>query len=162
MVKKYGQTDLSNYSENLKKDQAERRGKLKKLFSGPLFPKGTGGIFPKYDEALKKKQADVEKDMPTTKSKVASKSAAAGATAVGVSLHSGTKKKTKTADTNGKKPKSFDEAFRMAKGQKTFTYKGKSYARVTKDEMEKAGFKSLRAYLNAQKGTKRTQIAKRP
>jgi hypothetical protein len=42
----------------------------------------------------------------------------------------------------------------MAKGQKTFTYKGKSYARVTKDEMEKAGFKSLRAYLNAQKTTR--------
>ena len=155
MTKKYGTTDLSSYSENLKKDQAERRGKLKKLFSGPLFPKGTGGIFPKYDEALKKKQADVEKDMPTVKSKPAS-------TNVGVSLHDGAKKKTKTAVTNGKKPKSFDEAFKMAKGQKTFTYKGKSYARITKDEMEKAGFKSLRAYLNAQKGTKRTKIAKRP
>ena len=60
------------------------------------------------------------------------------------------------------KPKSFDEAFKMAKGQKTFTYKGKSYARVTKDEMKKAGFKSLIAYLNAQKGTKKTKIAKRP
>ena len=47
----------------------------------------------------------------------------------------------------------------MAKGQKTFTYKGKSYARVTKDEIEKAGFKSLKAYLNDQK---RTRIAKRP
>ena len=39
MAKKYGTTELSNYSENLKKDQAERRKKLKKLFSGPLFPK---------------------------------------------------------------------------------------------------------------------------
>ena len=38
-----------------------------------------------------------------------------------------------------------------AKGQKSFTFKGKSYARVTKEEMEKAGFKSLRAYLNAQR-----------
>ena len=126
MTKKYGTTDLSSYSENLKKDQAERRGKLKKLFSGPLFPKGTGGLFPKYDEALKKKQASVEVEMPKAK------------------------------------PKSFDEAFKMAKGQKTFTYKGKSYARVTKDEMKKAGFKSLRAYLNAQKGTKGTKIARRP
>ena len=153
MTKKYGTTDLSSYSENLKKDQAERRGKLKKLFSGPLFPKGTGGLFPKYDEALKKKQANVEIDMPTVKSKTASTKN------VGVSLHGGAKKKTKTADTNDKKPKSFDEAFKMAKGQKTFTYKGKSYARVTKDEIEKAGFKSLRAYLNA---PKRTKVAKRP
>ena len=152
MTKKYGTTDLSSYSENLKKDQAERRGKLKKLFSGPLFPKGTGGIFPKYDEALKKKQANVEVEMPKAKSKVTSKSS-------GVNIHSGDNKKTKTADENGKKPKSFAEAFKMAKGQKTFTYKGKSYARVTKDEIEKAGFKSLRAYLNA---PKRTKIGKRP
>ena len=151
MVKKYGTTDLSSYSENLKKDQAERRGKLKKLFSGPLFPKGTGGILPKYDKALKQKQANVEAEMPKAKNKSASKD-------VGVSLHGGSSKKTKTAKDNDKKPKSFDEAFKMAKGQKTFTYKGKSYARVTKDEMEKAGFKSLRAYLNDQK---KTRIAKR-
>ena len=156
MTKKYGTTDLSSYSENLKKDQAERRGKLKKLFSGPLFPKGTGGLFPKYDEALKKKQANVEVEMPKAKTK------STASTDVGVSLHGGAKKKTKTADTNDKKPKSFDEAFKMAKGQKTFTYKGKSYARVTKDEMKKAGFKSLRAYLNAQKSTKGTKIARRP
>ena len=53
-----------------------------------------------------------------------------------------------------KKPKSFAEAFKMAKGQKTFSFKGKSYARVTKEQMEKAGHKSLRAYLNAQKTTR--------
>ena len=94
MAKKYGTTELSNYSENLKKDQAERRGKLKKLFSGPLFPKGTGGIFPKYDESLKKKQANVEVEMPKAKSKVTSKSS-------GVNIHSGASKKTKTADANG-------------------------------------------------------------
>ena len=47
-------------------------------------------------------------------------------------------KTTSTKKTNGdKKPKSFAEAFKMAEGQKTFTFKGKSYARVTKDEMEK-------------------------
>ena len=56
MTKKYGTTELSSYSENLKKDQAERRSKLKKLFSQPLFPKGTGGLFPKYDKALEKKK----------------------------------------------------------------------------------------------------------
>ena len=64
MAKKYGITDLSEA-------QAERRGKLKKLFSQPLFPKGTGGLLPKYDASLKKKQADVEMELP--KSKIKSK-----------------------------------------------------------------------------------------
>ena len=144
MVKKYGQTDLS-------KDQAERRGKLKKLFSQPLFPKGTGGLLPKYDEGLKRKQANVEVDMPKVKTKATS-------TNVGSSLHGGSKKKDTAIAESPKKPKTFSEAFKEAKGQKTFTFKGKSYARVTKDELDKKGFKSLRAYLNSMKGTK---IAKR-
>ena len=133
------------------KDYGERdmlgKSKPKKsIFSGPLFPKGTGGLFPKYDAALKKKQANVEAELPTTKGSTA-KPPDAVLTGPKVS------RKTKTVKAD-KKPKSFDEAFKMAKGQKTFTYKGKSYARVTKDEMEKAGFKSLRAYLNAQKTTR--------
>ena len=155
MTKKYGTTDLSSYSENLKKDQAERRGKLKKLFSGPLFPKGTGGILPKYDEALKKKQANVEVEMPKAKIDTAGGFTSIRTADKILEKPGIAKSKTKKDD---KKPKSFDEAFKMAKGQKTFTYKGKSYARVTKDEIEKAGFKSLRAYLNDQK---RTRIAKR-
>ena len=144
MVKKYGTTDLSEA-------QAERRAKLKKLFSGPLFPKGTGGILPKYDEGLKKKQANVEMGLP--KSKIKSKTEN-----VGVSLHGGSKKKATEVAESTKKPKTFAEAFKAAKGQKTFTFEGKSYARVTKDELEKKGFKSLRAYLNAQK---RTKVAKK-
>ena len=144
MVKKYGQTDLS-------KDQAERRAKLKKLFSGPLFPKGTGGILPKYDEGLKRKQANVELGLPKSKIK-----RAGGFTAIRSPdkiLDKPGIAKTKT-EKDDKKPKTFSEAFKMAKGQKTFTFKGKSYARVTKDELEKKGFKSLRAYLNSMKGTK--------
>ena len=159
MVKKYGQTDLSSYSENLKKDQAERRGKLKKLFSEPLFPKGTGGILPKYDKALKRKQANVEIDIPKAKIDTAGGFTSIRTADKILEKPGIAKSKTKKDD---KKPKSFDEAFKMAKGQKTFTYKGKSYARVTKDEMKKAGFKSLRAYLNAQKDTKGTKIARRP
>jgi hypothetical protein len=149
MAKKYGITDLSEA-------QAERRGKLKKLFSGPLFPKGTGGLLPKYDAGLKKKQADVEMELP--KSKI---NRAGGFTSIRTADKILDKPgiAKKEAKKDDKKPKSFNEAFKMAKGQKTFTYKGKSYARVTKDEIEKAGFKSLRAYLNAQKGTK---VAKRP
>ena len=133
------------------KDYGERdmlgKSKPKKsIFSGPLFPKGTGGLFPKYDAGLRKKQANVEADLPTSKV-----STAKAPDAVLTGPKSSGSKKTVKAD---KKPKSFSEAFKMAKGQKTFTYKGKSYARVTKDEMEKSGFKSLRAYLNAQKTTR--------
>ena len=133
------------------KDYGERdmlgKSKPKKsIFSGPLFPKGTGGLLPKYDEALKRKQANVEAELPTSKV-----STAKAPDAVLTGPKSSGRGKGVKAD---KKPKSFDEAFKMAKGQKTFTYKGKSYARVTKDEMEKAGFKSLRAYLNAQKTTR--------
>ena len=53
MVKQYGQKDLNERSETLKRDQKARREKFKKLFTGPLFPKGTGGLFPKYDKGLK-------------------------------------------------------------------------------------------------------------
>ena len=153
MTKKYGTTELSSYSENLKKDQAERRSKLKKLFSQPLFPKGTGGLLPKYDKALeKKKLASIDDAMIVKPAKPKNPEQASN-------KPSPVKTTSTKSKTNGdKKPKSFAEAFKMAKGQKTFTFKGKSYARVTKDELEKRGFKSLRAYLNAQKTTR---VAKR-
>ena len=149
MVKEYGQKDLSDYSKNLKKDQEARRKKLKKIFSGPLFPKGTGGVFPKYDKAQeKKKLASIEDAMIVKPAKPKNPERASN-------KPSPVKTTSTKSKTNGnKKPKSFAEAFKMAKGQKTFTFKGKSYARVTKDELESRGFKSLRAYLNAQKTTK--------
>jgi hypothetical protein len=56
------------------------------------------------------------------------------------------------------KPTSFADAFRQAKGKKTFEFKGKKYARVTADEVKKAGFASLKDYLNA---PRKTQIAKK-
>ena len=135
------------------KDMLGKSKPKKSIFSGPLFPKGTGGLFPKYDAALKKKQANVEAELPTSKVNTAG-----GFTTVKKPEKNLEKPGTAKTKKTDKKPKSFDEAFKMAKGQKTFTYKGKSYARVTKDEMEKAGFKSLRAYLNAQKTTR---VAKR-
>jgi hypothetical protein len=48
--------------------------------------------------------------------------------------------------------KSFSEAFQDARqaGQKTFTYDGKQFAAVTKEEVEDKGFTSLRDYLNEQ------------
>ena len=149
MTKKYGTTELSDYSKNLKKAQEKRRGVLKKILSGPLFPKGTGGIFPKYDQAReKKKLASIEDAMIIKPTKPKNPEQASN-------KPSPVKTTSTKSKTNGdKKPKSFAEAFKAAKGQKTFTFKGKSYARVTKDELESRGFKSLRAYLNAQRTTK--------
>ena len=53
------------------------------------------------------------------------------------------------------KPKTFGEAFKKARKNKgpnaTFTYKGKKYSTVTKDQIKKAGYSNLRDYLNAQK-----------
>ena len=53
------------------------------------------------------------------------------------------------------KPKSFGEAFKKARKDKgpnsTFTYKGKKYSTVTKDQIKKAGFTNLRDYLNSKK-----------
>ena len=56
------------------------------------------------------------------------------------------------------KPTSFADAFKQAKGSKTFEFKGKRYARVTADEVKKAGFASLKDYLNA---PRKRQIAKK-
>jgi len=56
------------------------------------------------------------------------------------------------------KPKSFADAFKQAKGKKTFEFKGKRYARVTADEVKRAGFASLKDYLNA---PRKKQIAKK-
>lgn len=52
-------------------------------------------------------------------------------------------------------PSTFAAAFKKARKEKgpnsTFTYKGKQYSTVTVDQYQKAGFNSLREYLNAQK-----------
>ena len=131
------------------KDMFGKPTKRKSIFSGPLFPKGTGGVFPKYDKALEKKKiASMEDAMIVKPAKTKNPERASN-------KPSSVKTASTKSKTNGnKKPKSFAEAFKAAKGQKTFTFKGKSYARVTKDELESRGFKSLRAYLNAQKTTR--------
>jgi hypothetical protein len=53
------------------------------------------------------------------------------------------------------KPKSFGDAFKKARKSKgpnsTFTYQGKKYSTVTKDQIKKAGFTNLRDYLNSKK-----------
>lgn len=56
---------------------------------------------------------------------------------------------------SGTEPSTFGAAFKKARKEKgpnsTFTYKGKQYSTVTMDQVKKAGFNSLTAYLNAQK-----------
>ena len=59
-------------------------------------------------------------------------------------------------DMGGKtEAKTFGQAFREARKEKgpdaVFTYKGKQYSTVTEDQYKKAGFNSLREYLNAKK-----------
>jgi len=53
------------------------------------------------------------------------------------------------------KPKTFGEAFKKARKNKgpnaTFTYKGKKYSTVTKDQIKKAGYSNLRDYLKKKK-----------
>ena len=45
------------------KDYGEKdmlgKPKRKSIFSGPLFPKGTGGLLPKYDKALEKEKNSI-------------------------------------------------------------------------------------------------------
>jgi hypothetical protein len=63
--------------------------------------------------------------------------------------------KTGGGKKSGTEPSTFGAAFRKARKEKgpnsTFIYKGKVYSTVTEDQYKKAGFNSLREYLNAQK-----------
>ena len=71
------------------------------------------------------------------------------AAGIGLPFLKGGDKKSST------EPSNFAQAFRQARKEKgtdsTFTYKGKQYSTVTMDEVKKAGFNSLREYLNAKK-----------
>ena len=63
--------------------------------------------------------------------------------------------KTGGGKKSGTEPSTFGAAFKKARKEKgpnsTFTYKGKQYSTVTMDQVRKAGFNTLREYLNAQK-----------
>jgi len=61
-----------------------------------------------------------------------------------------------------KKDPTFGQAFKKARKEKgsnsTFNYKGKKYSTVTKDQVEKAGYSTLRQYLNAGGKKKKTGL----
>lgn len=62
-----------------------------------------------------------------------------------------------------RKDPTFGEAFKKARKEKgpnsTFNYKGKKYSTVTQDQVKKAGYNTLREYLNAG-GKKKTSVKK--
>ena len=86
---------------------------------------------------------------PGAKSKVPAFIVAAGTIGGGAALM------TSNKDKKSGSGMTFKEAFAKARKEKgklaTFTYKGKSYSTATADDVKKAGFKSLREYLNANK-----------
>ena len=86
---------------------------------------------------------------PGAKSKVPAFIVAAGTIGGGAALM------TSNKDKKSGSGMTFKEAFAKARKEKgklaTFTYKGKSYSTATADDVKKAGFKSLREYLNAKK-----------
>lgn len=61
-----------------------------------------------------------------------------------------------------KKDPTFGEAFKKARKEKgpmsSFDYKGKKYSTVTKDQVKKAGYNTLREYLNAGGKKKKTGL----
>ena len=86
---------------------------------------------------------------PGAKSKVPAFIVAAGTIGGGAALM------TSNKDKKSGSGMTFKEAFAKARKEKgklaTFTYKGKSYSMATADDVKKAGFKTLREYLNAKK-----------
>jgi hypothetical protein len=89
---------------------------------------------------------------PGAKSKIPAFIVAAGTIGGGAALM------TSNKDKNSGSGITFKEAFAKARKEKgklaTFTYKGKSYSTATEDDYKKAGYKSLREYLNAMKKKK--------
>tara|TARA_X000001382_G_scaffold28056_1_gene17928 strand:+ start:514 stop:1092 length:579 start_codon:yes stop_codon:yes gene_type:complete len=83
---------------------------------------------------------------------------AAGTIGGGAALMTGNKDKSNTDKKSGSGDMTFKQAFAKARKEKgklaTFTYKGKSYSTATEDDYKKAGYKSLREYLNAMKKKK--------
>lgn len=89
---------------------------------------------------------------PGTSKKVPAFIVAAGTIGGGAALM------TSNKDKKSGSGMTFKEAFAKARKEKgklsTFTYKGKSYSTATEDDYKKAGYKSLREYLNAMKKKK--------
>ena len=149
--KEYGQKNISEGGINPKSPKAKLEeikalraaNKITSKIEKPK--KTTSSINPRSPRARLEARKSLKRANEITSKPATTKSTAAA-----------TMGKPKT-DTKPK-PTSFADAFRQAKGKKTFEFKGKKYARVTADEVKKAGFASLKDYLNA---PRKTQIAKK-
>ena len=90
---------------------------------------------------------------PKKTSKIPGLIIAAGTIGGGVALTS--KPKSRDKKDSGTKDMTFNQAFAKARKEKgpasTFSYKGKMYSTATMDDVKKAGFTSLKDYLNAKK-----------
>jgi hypothetical protein len=88
---------------------------------------------------------------------------AAGKTRLGKAIGLGTLLTTGAMSMMKKKDPTFGEAFNKARKDlgpnAVFPYKGKKYSTVTKDQVKKAGYNTLREYLNAG-GKKKTSVKK--
>lgn len=104
----------------------------------------SAGVIPKKNITAKELQKSVKTAPKKIKPKGRTSALIAGGAALLTSL-----------GVLNNKPKTFGEAFKKARKNKgpnaTFTYKGKKYSTVTKDQIKKAGHSNLRDYLNAQK-----------
>tara|TARA_B100000900_G_scaffold392180_1_gene387436 strand:- start:94 stop:891 length:798 start_codon:yes stop_codon:yes gene_type:complete len=73
----------------------------------------------------------------------------------GLAVDQASKVLSNMSKSKGSEPSTFGAAFKKARKEKgpnaTFTFKGKQYSTVTMDQVKKAGFNTLREYLNAQK-----------
>ena len=149
--KEYGQKNISEGGINPKSPKAKLEeikalraaNKITSKIEKPK--KTTSSINPRSPRARLEARKSLKRANEITSKPATTKSTAAA-----------TMGKPKT-DTKPK-PTSFADAFRQAKGKKTFEFKGKKYARVTADEVKKAGFASLKDYLNA---PRKKQIAKK-
>jgi hypothetical protein len=178
--KEYGQKNLDEAPKTFSQRASERRAQNKvdaakrgqkiKDFFTKKNPDSPGAQLAKrkkikeikeQEKATNKITMNIGKDTSKSKSGINTKKVGSRVRGPRDSI----KTKPAAAATMGKpktdtkpKPTSFADAFKQAKGKKTFEFKGKKYARVTADEVKKAGFASLKDYLNA---PRKTQIAKK-
>jgi len=125
----------------------------KKINKNPRSPKNKNNKKKNKDD---KKLVENVNKTPIVAPKI-KKAAKIGAGIVlgGLAINQGSKILDNIGNTSGSGPSTFAAAFKKARKEKgpnsTFTYKGKQYSTVTVDQYQKAGFNSLREYLNAQK-----------
>ena len=140
--KKYGQSNLydeapMSYDQRMDVTRAKRKNK------GSFFDRLMSGSKKVKERAEEKAKSKFDSDVKMARAK------------------SEFQEKAKSKDNSGKyraepKPTNFKSAFSSARkaGKGTFMYEGKKYSTVTKDDIKKSPYKTLKEYLNAKKKSK--------